>query len=843
MGAVSGGGEGLIDLYRELAEKSIDIMVFFRPHGPLIHANPAALTAYGYTYEEILTKTFRDIRAPDTWDEIPAQLEQARAGSFRFETVHTRENGMQFPVEATWSFTDVDGDEIVLSVIRDITDKHEIAEALRQSESELKDFFDTAAIALHWVDSDGIIQRANQAELDMLGYSREEYLGKHIADFHHDQNTIDNILGCLTRGERIQEYPARLRRKDGHVRDVLITSSVLFKDGEFRHTRCFTVDVTDRLEAERDLRESEERFRLLVQHSANIIWRTGADGKYLGPQESFARFTGLDYEEYRQDGGLKAVHPEDIESVASGWQKALSEQRPFELEYRLRDHTGEYRHTLTRGIPMLDSSGSVREWVGYAEDITDRKRAESEKSRLLALEAEARLEAETLNELARTLAGELDLNTLVQQVTDATTTLTGAEFGAFFYNVLSEAGESFTLYTLSGAPRSAFEQFPMPRNTPIFNPTFTGQGVVRIEDVMSDPRYGTMSPYHGMPEGHLPVKSYLAAPVISRSGEVLGGLFFGHSSPGMFRESHERMIVGLAAHAAVAMDNARLYAEAQTEIRQRESAELELRAARDILEETVAERTAELRQVALDLQAEVDVRKDAERRLRHLMSRLVNIQEEERRRIRRNIHDQLGQQMTGIRINLASLEERAREHDTLAELAHKVQVLAEELDASIDFVTWELLPGELASIGLEAALRDLIETWSRRFAIPAGFIWRAPDGMRLAKDVEANLYRIVQEALHNVVKHAEASHADLLVEMSGGVLTLIVEDDGVGFDIDEHHGDGRTSLGLVSMRERASVIDAEFDLESAAGRGTTVFVRLPVAAVETRALDGTVIER
>src|ERR1041384_870131 len=126
-----------------------------------------------------------------------------------------------------------------------------------------------------------------------------------------------------------------------------------------------------------------------------------------------------------------------------------------------------------------------------------------------------------------------------------------------------ERGESYMLYTLSGAPREAFADFPMPRNTDIFAPTFKGEGTVLIADVKRDPRYGKNSPYYGMPEGHLPVTSYLAVPVVSRLGEVLGGLFFGHPEPGIFTERDEIVVSGLASQAAIAMDNARLYETAK----------------------------------------------------------------------------------------------------------------------------------------------------------------------------------------------------------------------------------------------------------------------------------------
>jgi serine phosphatase RsbU (regulator of sigma subunit)/anti-sigma regulatory factor (Ser/Thr protein kinase) len=194
---------------------------------------------------------------------------------------------------------------------------------------------------------------------------------------------------------------------------------------------------------------------------------------------------------------------------------------------------------------------------------------------LLASEHAARLEAEetgrrlllekqraeALQRVGTAIAGRLELQEIVQLATDAARELTPAAFGAFFYNVVSDAGEAYMLYALSGVERSAFERFPMPRNTDIFAPTFNGEGIVRLDDVMADARYGLSPPYHGMPEGHLPVRSYLAVPVITPAGEVAGGLFFGHPEPGMFSAEDEHMVAGIAAQSAIAIENARLYQE------------------------------------------------------------------------------------------------------------------------------------------------------------------------------------------------------------------------------------------------------------------------------------------
>lgn len=165
---------------------------------------------------------------------------------------------------------------------------------------------------------------------------------------------------------------------------------------------------------------------------------------------------------------------------------------------------------------------------------------------------------ELLNQTGAALARELDLDRLVQTVTDAGVQLMGAAFGAFFYNSTDASGQHLLLYTLSGAPHEAFAKFPLPGKTAVFGPTLDGAAVVRSDDIVKDPRYGLSHPHHGMPPGHLPVRSYLAVPVVSSSGEVHGGLFFGHPEPAVFKERAERVVVGIAAQAAIAIDNARL---------------------------------------------------------------------------------------------------------------------------------------------------------------------------------------------------------------------------------------------------------------------------------------------
>ena len=159
----------------------------------------------------------------------------------------------------------------------------------------------------------------------------------------------------------------------------------------------------------------------------------------------------------------------------------------------------------------------------------------------------------------------------------------------------------------------------MPRNTAVFAPTFNGEGLVRAPDITKDPRFGRNDPHFGMPKGHLPVRSYLAAPVVTRGGEVLGGLFFGHPEPNVFDARAERIVAAIAVQAAIAIDKARLYRAAQDEIERRKMIENALRESEQSLEARVAERTAELAAANAKLVEEAEQRERAEGRFQLLV--------------------------------------------------------------------------------------------------------------------------------------------------------------------------------------------------------------------------------
>ncbi len=339
----------------------------------------------------------------------------------------------------------------------------------------------------------------------------------------------------------------------------------------------------ERARSDQSAAETAERLSLATQAAAIGTWDYDpASSRLQWDTQCRALFGIFSDREISYEGSFIAgLHPEDRDRADEAVRKALSPDSPlpFNIEYRtigLED--GVERWVAASGHAIFAGGRAVR-FIGTVTDISGRKKAE--------------LHLKIVNDTGAAVAAEFDLDKIVQTTTDAGVQLSGAQFGAFFYNVRDDDGDSYMLYALSGASRSAFESYPMPRATAVFEPTFLGTSVVRSDDILKDPRYGKNKPRNGMPEGHLPVRSYLAVPVVSNSGEVLGGLFFGHAETGKFLPEHETALLGVAGHAATAIDNARLFQAAERELTERRRAEAALQTLNSTLEQRVIEAVVE----------------------------------------------------------------------------------------------------------------------------------------------------------------------------------------------------------------------------------------------------------
>ena len=219
------------------------------------------------------------------------------------------------------------------------------------------------------------------------------------------------------------------------------------------------------------------------------------------------------------------------------------------------------------------------------------------------------------------------------------------------------------------------------------------------------------------------------------------------------------------------------------------------------------------------------LRNSEEARVR-LLRRLVIAQEEERRRIARDLHDHLGQQLTSLRLKIEAIRHATETLPSAQSTLSEADALLVHLDRDIDFLSWELRPAALDDLGLKAVLENYVREWSRHADVPARFHAEGIAEKRVAPEIEATLYRIAQEALNNVAKHAHARSVGVVLEQRGQTMSLLVEDDGVGFDASTASS---TMIGFLSMRERAAVVGGTLDIEPTAGGGTTVLARVPCA--------------
>ena len=265
------------------------------------------------------------------------------------------------------------------------------------------------------------------------------------------------------------------------------------------------------------------------------------------------------------------------------------------------------------------------------------------------------------------------------------------------------------------------------------------------------------------------------------------------------------------------------YAKIARDLTERVRLEEQLHQTNTDLEARIQERTA-------DLQNEIIERKSSEEIRVKLLRRIVSTQEDERKRISRDLHDHIGQKLTALSLHLELVKQRCDDAE-LCRLIEHAQERAKEVDSELDFLAWELRPASIDELGLETALKNFANEFSRHFKVPVEFHSRNFHNKRLLPEIEINLYRIAQEALNNIAKHAKASNVNVLLEKPDHHIVLIVEDNGIGFDPREKANRNK-GLGLVGMGERAALIGGSVEIESEDGKGTSIYARVPAKFVD-----------
>ncbi len=368
-----------------ILESSLDPIITIDHLGQIVDFNPAAEQTFGFPRDQAVGREMASLIMPEAFRDqhrrglahYLATGEGPLIGK-RIEVNALRADGTEFPIELAISAIHAEGEPLFTSYLRDLSERRRSEQVMRLRDRSL------AAISqgLFITDplrSDEPILYVNPAFTQISGYSAEEVMGRDVR-FLRGEETDPEALEALRaayRAGRDCEIELKLYRQDGTpFWAALALSPVTDPSGRVTHFVGVLTDVTGRKEFEENLRQSEERFRSLIDATASIVWTTTANGELCGDQPRWAEFTGQTQAEYQNYGWLDAIHPDDRRRTAAGWSAAVEGHRIYEGEQRVRRRDGEYRTMSARGVPVLNPDGSIREWVGVHDDVTEAREAE-----------------------------------------------------------------------------------------------------------------------------------------------------------------------------------------------------------------------------------------------------------------------------------------------------------------------------------------------------------------------------------------------------------------------------------------------------------------------------------
>jgi PAS domain S-box-containing protein len=500
------------------------------------------------------------IRADERSRSVPVILLSARAGQ------EARIEGLQAGADEylVKPFSARELLACVASQLQLADMRRETERALRHRSDQYQTLLNQVPLGVCVVDADFRIRDINPVALAAFGDVPGGVIGRDLDEIAHvlwEPHYADELISIVRRtvatGEAFITRGRAETRRDRGVTELYEwrVDRITLPDGQLGVV-CYFRDVSSETQAF----AAKAYLAAIVDSADDAIISKDLNGIIQSCNASAVRMFGYTSDELIGRPVRMLIPPERQSEEDDILARLRRGERVDHFETVRVTKDGRRLDVALTISPVRDESGTIIGASKIVRDVTAVKHVEAERLRLLQETASV---TATLNNVGAIVASDLDQANVVQAVTDAATELTTAEFGAFFYNLVNEHGESYTLYTISGVPREAFSKFPMPRNTEVFEPTFKGTGVVRSPDITKDPRYGHNAPHHGMPAGHLPVRSYLAVPVTGRSGDVIGGLFFGHSGVGRFTDQHERLAMGIASWASVALENARMYTSVQ----------------------------------------------------------------------------------------------------------------------------------------------------------------------------------------------------------------------------------------------------------------------------------------
>ena len=693
----------------------------------------------------------------------------------------------------------------------------------------------------------------------------------------------------LKDGHTIKDHDDVFVRKDGTFFDVIYSSSPIREKGEIRGLVVVFRDVTERNRTLRALHISEERFRL-AQQAGNVgVWDWDAETGQTYWSKAMWDIYGEKPSEANPDDAFwsRRLHPDDRDRVISKLRVTLeSSETEYLDEFRSLWPGGWVRWIESRATVERNAAGEPLRMYGVNIDITEKKATED---RIRRSENQLRVVINSVPALISYIDRDCRYVFINHRYTEwfgkPESEITGKHIrdvlGTKVYKVLKPkivqvlSGEECSIETVVHYPQAGrrFVQFS-------YTPDISENGEVRgfyalVSDLTDRKRaedlLRTSEERMRVLMWSLTEHAILSIDVEGRIDAWNRGaqLIFGYEPDEVIGQTVEKLFVpedvmrGVhiremrlsrqKGHAAddrwhVRKDGTRFFASGEMTpvylgktligyakiVRDLTNAKLmadELQRAHDELEVRVVDRTKELAETNALLLKQMEERAVAEDQRLRLLRRLFTVQEDERGRIARDMHDQMGQRLTALRLKIASLRDLCSNDPTLSVRINRLQEIAEHLDNEVSFMAWELRPSILDSVDFVKALENYVSEWSRHSEIFAEFDAIGVRDVKFDADLENNLYRITQEALNNAAKHAKAARINVLLEKRGNDLILIIEDDGIGFDTAVMDGErpGEKGFGLSGMRERAALISGTLEIESSKNKGTSLFVRVPLS--------------
>jgi PAS domain S-box-containing protein len=767
-------------------------------------------------------------------------------------------------------------------------------EDLRASEIRYRRLFESARDGILILDADSRkITDVNPFMLEFLGYSREEFLGKELWEiglFKDKGESQAAFRGLQATGYvRYEDMP--LQTKAGKRWEVEFISNVYREDGH-RVIQCNIRDVTERKRTEERLRQSEQWLRTIFEAShEGILVEDGEKIHYVN--KSYLRLFGYDDAEELIGRHISTViSPEDAGRLLEfGRGRLRGEQPPSEYEFKgrrkdgstvyveasasasnvgdsvyittmVRDITGRKAaeesirfqahllDTVEQSVIATDLDGIVIYWNQFARKLYGWTAQEATGRQIVELMAPEVMTGQALEIMSHLRRGESWAGEFNARRRDGTTFLVqiiNSPINDDKGNLIGIVGVSVDITERKRQEDSLRELTrQLERQSNVFNTTLSsitdfayifdrdGRFIYANQPLLD--LWGlTLEEAVGKNFFDLQYPDDLALRLQQQIQQVFDtGQVLRDETPYTSPTGAEGFYEYIFTPVKASEGTVEVVAGSTRDYTERRRTEEALRRLNEQLEQRVAERTAELTELNDSLQAEIVERQRAESERALILRRLVMAQEEERRRIARDMHDQFGQQLTVLLLKLGMLKEDCGGQKGLCEQVENLEEVAGQLDADVDFLVWQLRPTALDDLGLQDALTNFAQNWSKQFRIPVEVLTRGLGKVALTSEFDTTLYRIAQEALNNAAKHARASSVTILLEGRADAVSLIIEDDGVGFDSENTSGVNDKGLGLVGIRERAALVGGTAEVESQPGEGTRVIVRIPIPHPEQK---------